>query len=295
MTRLPAVWSRLIAMVMAVLAGLILTVTPAADAQAPRLVLGTTVGLQQSGLLDVLAPLAERQIGRQVTVVAVSSPQALALGARGELDVLLVDATEDEEGFVGAGHGLDRRLAFHTDEVILGPRDDPARVRGASDVSAALQQIATTPSTWVSRADNSGLYQLEKRLWREAGVEPLGQPWYVPLGQGMAATLAATTERQGYTLAERQAFLARRDLLDLAVMFEGGPELLRLFHVIAVNPAKGAWIDAEGARAFGDWLLGSEARAAIRAFGTDRYGQPIFVPDAGRTERDLVPERPRAG
>jgi tungstate transport system substrate-binding protein len=264
---------------------------PVARAEDHRLLLGTTVGLQQTGLLDRLIPLFEQQTGRHTTVLTVSAPQALGLGVRGEVDLLLVDADEDEAPFVSAGHGVDRRLVMHADDVVVGPRADPARVRDADGISDVLRRIAESQSTWVSRADNSGLYQIEKRLWREAGIEPTGQPWYEPLGQGMVAALGASTERQAYTLSDRQTYLQRRDSLDLAVLAERAPDLFRLYHVISINPAKGAWIDADGARALADFLLGPDAQAIIRDFGMDRFGQPIFVPDAGRTEQELVPSR----
>jgi len=266
-----------------------------ARADEPRLILGTTVGLERTGLLDSLLPLFERQTGRRVTTVAVSAPQALALGARGELDALLVDAADDEVPYLAAGHAIDRWLVMHADEVVIGPRDDPARAREATALDDALRRIAASGSEWVSRADNSGLYQLEKRLWHQAGVDPIGQPWYLPLGQGMVPTLAATTERQAYALADRISFLERRDALDLAVVVEGAPDLLRLYHVLVVNPAKGSWIDEAGARVLAEFLLGPDAQALMWAFGVDRFGQPVFVPDAGRTEQELRPaSRPAA-
>ena len=266
-----------------------------AQADEPRLLLGTTIGLERSGLLEVLLPPFERQTGRRVTVVAVSAPQALGLGARGEVDLLLVDATDDEPGHAAAGHAIDRRLVMHADEVVVGPRNDPAGARDATSLDEALRRIAASNSGWVSRADNSGLHQLEKRLWREAGLDPLGQPWYQPLGQGMAQTLTATTERQAYALADRLTFLERQDLLDLAVVVEGAPDLLRLYHALVVNPAKGSWVDEVGARALAEYLEGAEAQALIRTFGQDRFGRPIFVPDAGRSEQELRPaNRPAA-
>jgi tungstate transport system substrate-binding protein len=274
---------------------LVSTSPSVARADTPRLLLGTTIGLQQTGLLDRLIPLFEQQTGRQTTVIPVSAPQALGLGVRGEVDVLLVDGDEDEAPFVAAGHGTDRRLVLHADDVLVGPKSDPASVREAANVDDALRRVAATSSAWVSRADNSGLFQIEKRLWREAGVEPIGQPWYVPIGQGMLPTLTAATERQAYTLVDRLTFLGRRDSLDLAIVAERDPDLLRLYHVIGINPAKGPWIDADGARALADFLLGPDAQAIIRDFGVDRFGQPVFVPDAGRTERDLLPARRLAG
>jgi len=281
----------LAAMLLIVTLCLALVMPLPARADTPRLLLGTTVGLQQTGLLDRLIPLFEQQTGRQVTVIPVSAPQALGLGVRGEVDLLLVDADEDEASFVAAVHGTDRRLVLHADDVLVGPTSDPAGIHQAAGVDDALRRIAATSSAWVSRADNSALFQIERRLWREAGVEPVGQPWYVPIGQGMLPTLAASTERQAYTMVDRLTFLERRDALDLAIQVERDPDLLRLYHAIAVNPDKGPWIDAAGARALGDFLLGPEAQAIIRDFDVDRFGQPIFVPDAGRTEQELIPSR----
>jgi tungstate transport system substrate-binding protein len=262
-----------------------------ARADEPRLILGTTVGLARTGLLDTLAPLFERHSGRRVTTVAVSGPQALTLGALGELDVLLLDAPDSEAPYVAAGHVVDRRLVMHADAVILGPRDDPARASSATTPDEALRRIAASDRGWVSRADNSGFYRREQQLWREAGVDPTGQPWYVELQQGMAPALVAATERQSYTLADRFTYLEHRDSLDLTIVVEGTPDLLHLYHVLAVNPAKGARIDEAGARAFADFLLDPGTQALIQAFGVERFGQPVFVPDGGRTEHDVRPAR----
>ena len=275
----------------AVLVGLLIVAPPTVMANQPPLILGTTIDLQRTGLLDVLVPAVERQSGRNVTVVAVSAPHALVLGIRGELDVLLVDAGDDEPGFVAAGHGFDRQLVMHTDEVIVGPRSDPAQVRQSATLTDGLRRIAQSSSGWVSRADNSALYQIEKRLWRDAGIDPLGQPWYVAVGQGMIGTLIASTERQAYTLVDRPTFLERQATLDLAIQLEGAPDLLRLYHVIAVSPAKGAWIDDAGARTFSQYLLSAEAQELIGTYAPARFGQPIFTPDAGRTEQELRPAR----
>jgi tungstate transport system substrate-binding protein len=258
-------------------------------ADEPRVMLGTTVDLSATGLLDALLPRFERQTGRPLTSVAVSAPQAMALGARGELDALLLDAPEDEPGYLSAGHAVERRLVMHADDVVVGPRDDPAQARAASNLDDALQRVAGSSSGWVSRADNSGMYQREQRLWRAAGIDPTGQPWYLPLGQGKIQTLVATTERQAYTLAERLSYFQQRDTLDLAVAVEGAPELLRLYSILVVNPAKGTWIDEAGARALAEFSLAADTQETIRSFGVDRFGQPVFVPAAGRTVDELLP------
>ena len=264
-----------------------------ARAAPASLVLGTTTTLQASGLLDALLPPFEQQTGYQITPIAVSSGQALALGARGELEVLLVDSPEEERAFMAVGHGVDRRLAFHTEYVMLGPSSDPAGLRAASSVADALRRAATSGAGWVSRGDNSGPFQLERKLWGKAGVEPAGQPWYVELGQGTVPTLAAATERQAYTLADRRTWLEQQSSLDLGVVASGFPELLDLYSVIVVNPAEGPWLDEAGARAFADYMLSSTAQNVVRTFGTDRYGASIFTPDGGRAETELVPSAPR--
>lgn len=274
---------------------LALTVTvPSASADPQPLVLGTTIDLQKTGLLDVLVPAFERHSGRTVTVIAVSEPHVLALAVRAELDILLVDAGEDEHPFMAAGHGIDRQLVMHADEVIVGPRNDPAQVRQSMGVPEALRRISQSNSGWVSRADNSAIHQSEKRLWDDAGINPLGQPWYQPYGQGMVATLAATTERQAYTLVDRPTFLERQSQLDLAVQLEGALDLLWLYHVIVVNPNKGSWLDEAGARTFSQYVLSAEAQELIRTYAPARFGQPIFTPDAGRTEWELRPTPPAA-
>jgi tungstate transport system substrate-binding protein len=264
-----------------------------AGAAPPEIVLGTTTSLQASGLLDAVVPAYEQRSGYRVKIVAVSAAQALSLGMRGELDLLLVDSPEDERAFMAGGHGIDRQLVLHDDLVFVGPRSDPDGLGTAGNIPEAMRRVAGGTAYWVSRADNSSAYQLEKKLWAEAGVDPQGQPWYVEIGQGIAGTLAAASARQGYTLADRRALLERQGSLDLAPVASGFPELLDLYHVIVVNPSKGPWLDEAGARAFADYLLIPATQDAIGRFGADRLGQPIFTPDAGRTEDQLVPSEHR--
>jgi len=271
-----------VALVLVLLVASLSFATPPASAQPTRLIVGTTVGIQRSGLLDVLVPVFEQQTGRSVTVVAVSAPQVLSLGARGELEVLLVDAGEDASTYMVAGHGVDRRSVFNADDILVGPRSDPAGVVGSATADVALRRVAAAGADWVSRGDNSALHQLERRLWFTAGVNPVEMPWYSALGQGMVLTLAAATERQAYALADRQSYLEQRDHLDLAVLVQGTLDLLRIYDVFVVNPARGVQIDDAGARAFADFLVGPEAQALIGAHGVDRFGAPLFAPSAGQ-------------
>jgi tungstate transport system substrate-binding protein len=266
---------------------------PVAAATPSEIVLGTTTTLQASGLLDVLVPQFEQATGIQVTTIAVSTGQVLTLGTRGDVEVLLVNSPEEERPFMAAGHGVDRRLVLHDDLVFVGPGTDPDGLRAAVDLPDVLRRVASGGAFWLSRADNSGPFQLEKKLWRASGVDPVGQPWYVAVGQGIVPTLLAATERQGYTLADRRSWLEQQSSLDLAVVASGFPDLLDLYHVIVVNPNKGPWLDEAGARAFADFMLAQTTQDTIRTFGSDRYGQPIFTADGGHVEADLVPATSR--
>jgi tungstate transport system substrate-binding protein len=267
------------------------TPTPVARSGDSReVILATTTSTQDSGLLDVLVPRFERQTGYRVKVISVGTGAALALGARGEADVVLVHAPEAERRWLAEGNGTERLLVMHNDFLIVGPPGDPAGIAGGRSALDALRRIAERRATWVSRDDGSGTDQLEKRLWREAGLSPEGQPWRLVSGQGMGATLLLADQKQAYTLSDRATYLARRGALQLRALVEGDPRLLNLYHVLPVNPAKfpAGRVNAEGGRAFAHFLVGPEAQRVIGEFGRDRYGEPLFFPDAGKTEEELV-------
>ena len=276
----------LLATVMAVLVLLAPGVVRSQPA-TPELILATTTSTQDSGLLDVLVPQFEAQSGFSVKTIAVGTGQALRLGERGEADVLLVHAPEEERAWMAAGHGVDRRIVMHNDFVIVGPSDDPAGLRASPTAADAMVKLALAGAPFVSRGDNSGTNILEKKIWRQAGVDPVGQSWYVEVGQGMGQTLTVANDKLAYTLADRGTYLSRRGNLDLAILAEGFPSFLNVYSVMVVNPDKGPYVNAEGAWAFADFVVSPEAQATIGAYGTDRFGQPLFFPDAGRTEEEL--------
>ena len=241
------------------------------------MVLATTTSLEDSGLLDVLVPAFEAaHPGYAVKVVAVGTGQALALGRRGDADVLLVHAPPAESVFVAAGHGLERREIMWNDMVVVGPSADPARVRGLRDAAEAFRRIAAAGAPFVSRGDSSGTHQKELALWRAAGVRPRGA-WYLDAGQGMAEVLLMAAEKRAYTLADRATVLALSPRLDLEVLVEGDVRLRNVYSVIRVTRAA----EREGAAAFADWLVGPGAQALIGRFGVERFGRPLFVPLAG--------------
>lgn len=251
----------------------------AACAGGREIILATTTSTQDSGLLDGLVPTFEEQTGYRVKTIAVGSGQALRLGAEGEADVLLVHSPEAEAEFMAAGHGIDRRLVMHNEFVIVGPPDDPAGIRGLASAEEALARIAAAEALFISRGDDSGTHARERKLWQEAGIVPGGR-WYQETGQGMGQTLIIASQKGGYTLTDRGTYLAQRRNLELEVLVEGDPGLFNVYHVIVVNPAKHPRINAEGARAFAQFITSTQAQEVIRSFGAERFGEPLFTPDA---------------
>jgi tungstate transport system substrate-binding protein len=252
------------------------------------LILATTTSTQDSGLLDVLIPAFEEKTGYTVKTVAVGSGQALKMGEEGNADVLLVHSPAAEKTLVEAGFGIDRLLVMHNSFLVVGPPADPAGIKGMESVPDAFTKIAEAESTFVSRGDESGTHTKELGYWKKAGIEPAGD-WYLESGQGMGATLQIASEKSGYTLTDIATWLAQRSGLTLESMVTDDPSLLNPYHVIAVNPAKWPKVNAEGAKAFADFLLSAEGQQMIGEFGVAEFGQQLFVPDGGKLETDLTP------
>ncbi|HXF51242.1 MAG TPA: substrate-binding domain-containing protein [Dehalococcoidia bacterium] len=250
-------------------------------------ILATTTSTVDSGLLDALVPVFERQTGYHLKYVGVGSGAALAMAERGDADAVLSHAPDAERELVDKGVVVNRRLVMHNDFVLVGPSDDPAGVRNAGSATAALLAIARSGSTFISRGDNSGTHQLELRLWERAGFDPTSDAAYVESGQGMGQTLQLASARRAYTLTDRGTFLALRDTLDLQPLLEGDPALLNVYHVMQVNPDRFPGVNAEGARAWVEFLVSDEAQRIIGSFGVDRFGQALFTPDAGKSEAAL--------
>ncbi len=249
----------------------------------PEVILATTTSTQDSGLLDVLVPDFEAKTGYRVKVIAVGTGAALAMGKQGDADVLLVHAPTAEMELVHSGDAVDRRLVMHNDFILVGPEADPAGVRGTAKAADALRKIAQAQALFVSRGDGSGTHKMELALWKEAGLTPQGA-WYQETGQGMGTTLKIASEKGAYTLTDRATFLPMQDSLDLAILLEGDQILYNVYHVMVVNPAKHPGVNYAGATAFADYLTSPEVQEIIGAFGKDRFGQPLFFPNAERTE-----------
>ena len=201
----------------------LVVLAPAALAQVPAsttVILSTTTSTQDSGLLDVLVPLFEKQTGYTVKTISVGTGQALALAGRGEADVTLAHAPAQEKKYVAEDKMRNRRLVMYNDFLLVGPESDPAKIRGEKSAVAALKKIAAARARFVSRGDKSGTHSRELSLWKAAGLTP-GAPWYIESGQGMGATLGIANDRQGYTLTDRATMLAFARRVDLKPMVEG--------------------------------------------------------------------------
>ena len=246
-----------------------------ASPERGTLLLATTTSTRDSGLLDELLPRFERDSGCSVKTLAVGSGEAMELGERGDADVLLVHSPQDERTFMEDGHGASRKAVMHNDFVIVGPPDDPARVREADDAPSALARIAERAAPFASRGDDSGTHAKELSLWEAAGVDPKGS-WYVETGQGMGETLTIADQKRAYTLSDRGTFLAI-DNLDSELLVERGDSLLNPYHVIVV---KGDDINEDCARDFSTWITSAPVQRAIGAFGRAEFGEPLFFPDA---------------
>jgi tungstate transport system substrate-binding protein len=175
---------------------------------------------------------------------------------------------------------------MYNDFLIIGPQDDPAKIKGETRAVAALEKIAAAGSRFVSRGDKSGTHMLELALWKQAGVTPAA-PWYIESGQGMGGTLGIADDRSAYTITDRATMLAFSKRVRLVPMVEGDRPLLNIYSVMEVNPANGPRVNAAGGKAFANFMLAPETQATIKTFGIEKYGQPLFVPIAGKKDEDF--------
>jgi tungstate transport system substrate-binding protein len=254
----------------------------------PTLILATTTSTQDSGLLDVLIPLFEKESGYTVQTVAVGSGQAIQMAQDGNADVLLVHSPSAEEKFMSEHWGKERALVMHNDFIVVGPVDDPVKIKGHGP-SDAFKMIAAAEAPFVARADKSGTSTKELGIWKKAELDPATTKpaWYIETGQGMGASLTIASEKAAYTLSDRATFLANKDTLQLEILVEGNKTLLNVYHVITVNPNKLPKINYDGAVAFLKFMTEPSTQEVIGKFGVDKFGQQLFVPDADKTDADL--------
>ncbi|MGH7509257.1 MAG: substrate-binding domain-containing protein [Gemmatimonadales bacterium] len=259
-----------------------LSPAPAASQQrCGEIVLATTTSTLDTGLLDSLLPMFERETCIKVKPIAVGTGAAMEMARRGDADAVLVHAPEAEKAYVESGELIMGRRIMHSDFLILGPVGDPAKVRGQKDAALAMTAIGAAGS-FVSRGDGSGTEKKELELWKAAGVAPASLPKREETGQGMGATLLIADTRQTYTLTDRGTWLAFKDKLSLVPLVAGDPRLLNIYHAYVVNPGKHPTVKRSEAVRFVRYLTEPAVQAWIGRFGVAKFGEPLFVPD-GRT------------
>jgi len=247
-----------------------------------RIKCASTTSTQNSGLFDHLLPIFEKKTGIKVDVVAVGTGAAIEIGKRGDADVVMVHARELELKAVAEGWFKDRHDLMYNDFVIIGPQDDPLKIRGMKSAIEAFKKIAAQDRVpFVSRGDKSGTHTMELGIWKKAGLDPQGQKWYLEVGQGMEKTQRLANEKRAYTLTDRGTWLATKDKdkLDMAVVLEGDPVLFNQYGVMAVNPEKHKNVKYKEAMVFVNWLISPEGQKAIGDF-KDKHGNKLFIPNA---------------
>ena len=242
-----------------------------------RIRMATTTSTDNSGLLEVILPPFEKTYGVTVDVIAVGTGKAIKLGESGNVDLILVHAPAAEKRFVAEGYGVNRRAVMHNDFILLGPKSDPAQIKGEKDIKEAFTKISQSGSLFISRGDDSGTHKKEKSIWKAAGVEPDGM-WYLEAGQGMGTVIQMAHEKLAYTISDRGTFLTYRPKIDLIVISEGDTNLYNPYGVIAVNPALHPQVKYVKAMTLIGWLTSPECQKMIGEF--KKGGEILFYPDA---------------
>lgn len=258
---------------------------PAEKPAVSEVILSSTTSTQDSGLFDVLIPAFEKALPQyKVKVIAVGTGEALKMGETKDADVLLVHAKDSEVKFVGSGFGIERKDVMYNDFLIVGPPSDPASIKGSKDTTAAMIAIqkagAAGKALWVTRGDDSGTHKKELKMWSAAKIAtptPSADAWYLSTGQGMGETLKVADEKVAYTLVDRATYLTMKDSIPgLVILFEKDKGLLNQYGVIVVKDAK----NQVAGQAFFDWILSPEGQTVIGEYGVEKFGQPLFVPNA---------------
>jgi len=248
-------------------------------AQEQSIVVASTTSTQDSGLFGYLLPIVKQKTGVEVKVLAQGTGQALDTARRGDADVVFVHDKSAEEKFIAEGFGVKRYPVMYNDFVIVGPKNDPAGIKG-KDVLTALRTIKAKDTPFVSRGDRSGTHIAELKLWKEAGIDIAKDrgPWYKEIGQGMGAALNMASASNAYVLSDRGTWLAFHNRGDLAILVEGDKRLFNQYGVMLVNPAKHPAVKKEAGQRFIDWLISPEGQNAIAGYKID--GQQLFYPNA---------------
>ena len=246
-----------------------------------RIRCASTTSIQNSGLFDHILPIFEKKIGIKVDVVAVGTGAAIEIGKRGDADMVFVHAKELELKAVEEGYFVNRYDVMYNDFILIGPPDDPAKIKGIKLASDAFRKIAVAGYPFVSRGDNSGTHNKELKIWKKTGVNPKENKWYLESGQGMEKTQRIANEKRAYTLTDRGTWLAtrERDRLEMTIVLEGDPILFNQYGIMAVNPQRHKHVKYNEAMEFINWIISKEGQQAIASF-KDKHGNRLFIPNA---------------
>jgi tungstate transport system substrate-binding protein len=266
-------------LIAAVAAAAVLSGTPV-SAQDKSIVVASTTSTQDSGLFEYLLPIFTKKTGIAVKVVAQGTGQALDTGRRGDADVVFVHAKAQEEKFLSEGQGVKRFPVMYNDFVLIGPKSDPAGIKGTKDVAKALQTIKEKQASFISRGDRSGTHSAELKLWKDAGIdiEKDKGPWYKAIGQGMGAALNTAGAGNGYVLSDRGTWIHFKNKGDLQILVEGDKRMFNQYGVMLVNPQKHPSVKKEYGQQFIDWLVSPEGQKAIADYKIN--GEQLFYPNA---------------
>ncbi len=243
-----------------------------------EILVATTTSLQDSGLLEEIVKLFENEYQYKVKIIAVGTGQALELGKRGDVDIVITHDPENEKKLVEEGFFVNYTPFVYNYFVLLGPTEDPANVSSSKTIVEAFQKIAQNNSLFVSRGDNSGTHKKELKIWNEAGIDPTKEDWYIESGSGMGQTLLIANEKLAYTLSDNGTFLAFKDKLQLEILFKDDERLLNVYHIMLVNPErfKNLKINYVGAKKLLEFLTSQKVQRIIKAYGVQEFGEPLF-------------------
>lgn len=252
-------------------------ITCTRDSENKDIILATTTSVNDTGVLDILIEKFREASGFNIKPIAVGSGEAMAMGKRGDADVLFVHSPKDEEAFIREGFGKNRLPVMYNYFIIVGPQEDPAGCAGVQSASEAFKKIAETKSIFVSRADKSGTHKKELDLWDNTAIAPI-DGWYIKSQSSMATVLQLANDKNGYALTDKATYLAFKSKLSSKIIVENSQELINTYCVITVNPEKSTRINYEGAFAWSMFLLSAPVQQIIKDFGKDKYGEPLFYP-----------------
>jgi tungstate transport system substrate-binding protein len=241
------------------------------------IILTTTTSVYDTGLLDVIIPIFEEKSGFKVKIIATGTGQALKMASRGEVDIILVHEPQQEEKFINEGYGINRKPIMYNNFVIVGPENDIADVKNATNPIDAFKRIAKAKTFFISRGDESGTHIKEKKLWKDAGITP-DKEYYIESGTGMATTLQIANQKNAYTLCDISTFFALEKTISLKILFQDEKNLLNIYHIIEVNPKRFSTVNNLGARVLSDFLISNECQKIIKEFGIKKFGKSLFIP-----------------